>query len=199
MSLCTSVTEGEVARAKNLLKTNMLLHLDGRCGRGVDKHTHHKIRIINFTVVYLPSLRLHPHMWGHRAADAVLQSQDPSARTGGQNRRKMILVQFSNILTSTWEKRGQFRVVWTSINNNKFPIGPHYKLFSLTLNYKHDFGATMLKLFQYVLGNIHITALLPSLFRPSMPRPSRMCAPGTSSTRLPPLQQLVSRTLSELV
>uniref|UniRef100_A0A8C3B2E6 Mitochondrial-processing peptidase subunit beta n=1 Tax=Cyclopterus lumpus TaxID=8103 RepID=A0A8C3B2E6_CYCLU len=29
MSLCTSVTEGEVARAKNLLKTNMLLHLDG--------------------------------------------------------------------------------------------------------------------------------------------------------------------------
>lgn len=30
MTLCTSVTEGEVARAKNLLKTNMLLHLDGR-------------------------------------------------------------------------------------------------------------------------------------------------------------------------
>ncbi|KAF7228897.1 mitochondrial-processing peptidase subunit beta [Nothobranchius furzeri] len=29
MSLCTSVTEAEVARAKNLLKTNMLLHLDG--------------------------------------------------------------------------------------------------------------------------------------------------------------------------
>lgn len=29
MSLCTSVTDGEVARAKNLLKTNMLLHLDG--------------------------------------------------------------------------------------------------------------------------------------------------------------------------
>ncbi|XP_034019480.1 mitochondrial-processing peptidase subunit beta [Thalassophryne amazonica] len=29
MSLCTSVTESEVARAKNLLKTNMLLHLDG--------------------------------------------------------------------------------------------------------------------------------------------------------------------------
>ncbi|KAK2883292.1 mitochondrial-processing peptidase subunit beta isoform X2 [Channa argus] len=29
MSLCTSVTETEVARAKNLLKTNMLLHLDG--------------------------------------------------------------------------------------------------------------------------------------------------------------------------
>uniref|UniRef100_A0A8C7VEE3 Mitochondrial-processing peptidase subunit beta n=1 Tax=Oncorhynchus mykiss TaxID=8022 RepID=A0A8C7VEE3_ONCMY len=29
MSLCTSVTENEVARAKNLLKTNMLLHLDG--------------------------------------------------------------------------------------------------------------------------------------------------------------------------
>ncbi|KAK0154425.1 Mitochondrial-processing peptidase subunit beta [Merluccius polli] len=28
-SLCTSVTESEVARAKNLLKTNMLLHLDG--------------------------------------------------------------------------------------------------------------------------------------------------------------------------
>ncbi|KAG8577150.1 hypothetical protein GDO81_010081 [Engystomops pustulosus] len=27
--LCTSVTEGEVARAKNLLKTNMLLQLDG--------------------------------------------------------------------------------------------------------------------------------------------------------------------------
>lgn len=31
MSLCTSVTESEVARAKNLLKTNMLLHLDGQC------------------------------------------------------------------------------------------------------------------------------------------------------------------------
>lgn len=31
MSLCTSVTESEVARAKNLLKTNMLLHLDGKC------------------------------------------------------------------------------------------------------------------------------------------------------------------------
>lgn len=31
MSLCTSVTESEVARAKNLLKTNMLLHLDGEC------------------------------------------------------------------------------------------------------------------------------------------------------------------------
>nr|XP_020645646.1 mitochondrial-processing peptidase subunit beta isoform X2 [Pogona vitticeps] len=29
MRLCTSVTEGEVARAKNLLKTNMLLQLDG--------------------------------------------------------------------------------------------------------------------------------------------------------------------------
>uniref|UniRef100_A0A674DTI4 Mitochondrial-processing peptidase subunit beta n=1 Tax=Salmo trutta TaxID=8032 RepID=A0A674DTI4_SALTR len=29
MSLCTSVTESQVARAKNLLKTNMLLHLDG--------------------------------------------------------------------------------------------------------------------------------------------------------------------------
>uniref|UniRef100_A0A672K4Q5 Mitochondrial-processing peptidase subunit beta n=1 Tax=Sinocyclocheilus grahami TaxID=75366 RepID=A0A672K4Q5_SINGR len=29
MSLCTSVTESEVNRAKNLLKTNMLLHLDG--------------------------------------------------------------------------------------------------------------------------------------------------------------------------
>ncbi|XP_077449560.1 mitochondrial-processing peptidase subunit beta [Stigmatopora argus] len=29
MTLCTSVTEAEVARAKNLLKTNMLLHLDG--------------------------------------------------------------------------------------------------------------------------------------------------------------------------
>ncbi|XP_046879057.1 mitochondrial-processing peptidase subunit beta [Hypomesus transpacificus] len=29
MALCTSVTENEVARAKNLLKTNMLLHLDG--------------------------------------------------------------------------------------------------------------------------------------------------------------------------
>uniref|UniRef100_A0A673CLD4 Mitochondrial-processing peptidase subunit beta n=1 Tax=Sphaeramia orbicularis TaxID=375764 RepID=A0A673CLD4_9TELE len=29
MSLCTSVTESEVVRAKNLLKTNMLLHLDG--------------------------------------------------------------------------------------------------------------------------------------------------------------------------
>lgn len=30
MSLCTNVTESEVARAKNLLKTNMLLHLDGK-------------------------------------------------------------------------------------------------------------------------------------------------------------------------
>ena len=30
MSLCTSVSEAEVARAKNLLKTNMLLHLDGK-------------------------------------------------------------------------------------------------------------------------------------------------------------------------
>ena len=30
MSLCTSVSESEVARAKNLLKTNMLLHLDGK-------------------------------------------------------------------------------------------------------------------------------------------------------------------------
>lgn len=29
MRLCTSVTENEVARAKNLLKTNMLLQLDG--------------------------------------------------------------------------------------------------------------------------------------------------------------------------
>ncbi|XP_061921644.1 mitochondrial-processing peptidase subunit beta isoform X1 [Entelurus aequoreus] len=29
MSLCTNVSESEVARAKNLLKTNMLLHLDG--------------------------------------------------------------------------------------------------------------------------------------------------------------------------
>ncbi|XP_026183044.1 mitochondrial-processing peptidase subunit beta isoform X1 [Mastacembelus armatus] len=29
MSLCTSATDSEVARAKNLLKTNMLLHLDG--------------------------------------------------------------------------------------------------------------------------------------------------------------------------
>lgn len=27
--LCTDVTESEVARAKNLLKTNMLLQLDG--------------------------------------------------------------------------------------------------------------------------------------------------------------------------
>lgn len=30
MRLCTSVTESEVARAKNLLKTNMLLQLDGK-------------------------------------------------------------------------------------------------------------------------------------------------------------------------
>lgn len=29
MSLCTNVTDSEVNRAKNLLKTNMLLHLDG--------------------------------------------------------------------------------------------------------------------------------------------------------------------------
>lgn len=29
MRLCTIVTEGEVERAKNLLKTNMLLQLDG--------------------------------------------------------------------------------------------------------------------------------------------------------------------------
>lgn len=29
MYLCTSVTESEVARAKNLLRTNMLLQLDG--------------------------------------------------------------------------------------------------------------------------------------------------------------------------
>jgi processing peptidase subunit beta len=29
MKLCTIVTEGEVERAKNLLKTNMLLQLDG--------------------------------------------------------------------------------------------------------------------------------------------------------------------------
>lgn len=29
MRLCTSVTDGEVERAKNLLKTNMLLQLDG--------------------------------------------------------------------------------------------------------------------------------------------------------------------------
>lgn len=29
MRLCTSVTEAEVARAKNLLRTNMLLQLDG--------------------------------------------------------------------------------------------------------------------------------------------------------------------------
>uniref|UniRef100_A0A8W7PPI2 Mitochondrial-processing peptidase subunit beta n=1 Tax=Anopheles coluzzii TaxID=1518534 RepID=A0A8W7PPI2_ANOCL len=29
MRLCTIVTEGEIERAKNLLKTNMLLHLDG--------------------------------------------------------------------------------------------------------------------------------------------------------------------------
>lgn len=28
--LSTSVTDGEVARAKNLLKTNMLLQLDGK-------------------------------------------------------------------------------------------------------------------------------------------------------------------------
>lgn len=30
MRLCTDVTEAEVDRAKNLLKTNMLLQLDGR-------------------------------------------------------------------------------------------------------------------------------------------------------------------------
>ena len=29
MRICTSVTEAEVSRAKNLLKTNMLLQLDG--------------------------------------------------------------------------------------------------------------------------------------------------------------------------
>jgi len=29
MRLCTSVSEAEVARARNLLKTNMLLQLDG--------------------------------------------------------------------------------------------------------------------------------------------------------------------------
>ena len=29
MKLCTSVTESEVTRAKNLLRTNMLLQLDG--------------------------------------------------------------------------------------------------------------------------------------------------------------------------
>jgi processing peptidase subunit beta len=29
MRLCTTVTESEVARARNLLKTNMLLQLDG--------------------------------------------------------------------------------------------------------------------------------------------------------------------------
>lgn len=29
MRLCTSVTEKEVARARNILKTNMLLQLDG--------------------------------------------------------------------------------------------------------------------------------------------------------------------------
>jgi processing peptidase subunit beta len=29
MRLCTSVTDFEVTRAKNLLKTNMLLQLDG--------------------------------------------------------------------------------------------------------------------------------------------------------------------------
>jgi len=29
MRLCTNVTEGEVARARQLLKTNMLLQLDG--------------------------------------------------------------------------------------------------------------------------------------------------------------------------
>ena len=30
MYMCTSVTESEVTRAKNLLKTNMLLQLDGK-------------------------------------------------------------------------------------------------------------------------------------------------------------------------
>lgn len=30
MRLCTMVTEAEIERAKNLLKTNMLLQLDGK-------------------------------------------------------------------------------------------------------------------------------------------------------------------------
>jgi len=36
MRLCTSVSESEVARAKNLLKTNMLLQLDGK---NKDRHS----------------------------------------------------------------------------------------------------------------------------------------------------------------
>jgi len=40
MSLCTSVTEAEVARAKNLLKTNMLLHLDGEIHPIITPSTH---------------------------------------------------------------------------------------------------------------------------------------------------------------
>lgn len=45
MSLCTSVTESEVARAKNLLKTNMLLHLDGK-GDVTSHHIRQQVMII---------------------------------------------------------------------------------------------------------------------------------------------------------
>lgn len=39
MYLCTSVTESEVARAKNLLRTNMLLQLDGETSFQISSFT----------------------------------------------------------------------------------------------------------------------------------------------------------------
>lgn len=48
MSLCTSVTESEVARAKNLLKTNMLLHLDGEAASYLSAQAVKRFRGISF-------------------------------------------------------------------------------------------------------------------------------------------------------
>lgn len=99
MSVCTSITESEVARAKNLLKTNMLLHLDGKSVPvGVDSFPatgNFTIRIASRLLrlrksvcglsfwVFFPRIRFHTHLRGHREADVVLQPQNSTARTGG--------------------------------------------------------------------------------------------------------------------
>lgn len=78
MRLCTSVTESEVARAKNLLKTNMLLQLDGGSSEGrwecsVDIAVLTVCMPTSGWILRFPSLnRLDSNLWRHRQADAML-------------------------------------------------------------------------------------------------------------------------------
>lgn len=74
--LCTEVTEAEVDRAKDLLKTNMLLQLDGNC---------FSIGMRGCSLIDSISNRNDSDLRGHWAADALLQSTCSDSRNRIQN------------------------------------------------------------------------------------------------------------------